>query len=139
MQKRELGKQGGGSGGSGPPAAKRGRPFGSTASNMAAAALAEAAAPSTLLGPSLQIHSSFAGRSFQNPNSVIALQSSSKHVSKKCLCTLMIEVINDQSCYTMLEAFLSSSIMPSFERWYLNVNCERILEIDLFDFTIVCL
>ncbi|KAL8210296.1 hypothetical protein R6Q57_007028 [Mikania cordata] len=76
MQKRELGKQGGGSGGSGPPAAKRGRPIGSTASNMAAAALAEAAAPSTLLGPSLQIHSSFADQNTKRI--VLALQSGLK-------------------------------------------------------------
>ncbi|KAF5775645.1 putative armadillo-like helical, SWI/SNF-like complex subunit BAF250/Osa protein [Helianthus annuus] len=76
MQKRELGKQGGGSGGSGTPAAKRGRPVGSTASNLAAAALAEAAAPSTLLGPSLQIHSSFAD---QNTKRIVhALQSGLK-------------------------------------------------------------
>ncbi|KAI7748644.1 hypothetical protein M8C21_012444, partial [Ambrosia artemisiifolia] len=75
MQKREL-KQGGGSGGSGTPAAKRGRPVGSTASNMAAAALADAAAPSTLLGPSLQIHSSFADQNTKRI--VLALQSGLK-------------------------------------------------------------
>ncbi|KAM7466911.1 hypothetical protein LguiB_014473 [Lonicera macranthoides] len=62
MQKREQGKQGGGaSGGSAPPAAKRGRPFGSTAAAAAAAAASDAVAPSTLLGPSLQVHSTFAG------------------------------------------------------------------------------
>ncbi|KAK1418817.1 hypothetical protein QVD17_27964 [Tagetes erecta] len=76
MQKRELGKQAGGSGGSGTPAAKRGRPFGSTASNMAAAALADAAAPSTLLGPSLQIHASFADQNTKRI--VLALQSGLK-------------------------------------------------------------
>ncbi|KAK9068203.1 hypothetical protein SSX86_012314 [Deinandra increscens subsp. villosa] len=76
MQKRELGKQGGGSGGSGTPAAKRGRPVGSTASNIAAAALADAAAPSTLLGPSLQIHSSFADQNTKRI--VLALQSGLK-------------------------------------------------------------
>ncbi|XP_076936015.1 armadillo repeat-containing protein LFR-like [Bidens hawaiensis] len=77
MQKRELGKQGGGgNGGSGTPAAKRGRPIGSTASNMAAAALADSAAPSTLLGPSLQIHASFADQNTKRI--VLALQSGLK-------------------------------------------------------------
>ncbi|KAM0016208.1 putative armadillo-like helical, SWI/SNF-like complex subunit BAF250/Osa protein [Helianthus debilis subsp. tardiflorus] len=76
MQKRELGKQGGGSGGSGTPAAKRGRPVGSTANNLAAAALAEAATASTLLGPSLQIHSSFADQNTKRI--VLALQSGLK-------------------------------------------------------------
>lgn len=60
MQKRELGKAAGGAAPS--PAPKRGRPFGSTAAAAAAAAVAgDAAAPSNLLGPSLQIQSNFAG------------------------------------------------------------------------------
>uniref|UniRef100_M1A684 Uncharacterized protein n=1 Tax=Solanum tuberosum TaxID=4113 RepID=M1A684_SOLTU len=64
MQKREQSKLSGSSGGSVGPPAKRGRPFGSGNSNAAAAAAAAAAdsaAPSTLLGPSLQVHSAFAG------------------------------------------------------------------------------
>lgn len=70
MQKREQSKLSGSSGGSVGPPAKRGRPFGSGNSNAAAAAAASAAAaaaaadsaaPSTLLGPSLQVHSAFAG------------------------------------------------------------------------------
>lgn len=67
MQKREAAKQGGAPGGSGAtPAPKRGRPFGSTSAAAAAAAAAVAAAadspaPSTVLGPSLQLHSAFAG------------------------------------------------------------------------------
>lgn len=66
MQKRELGKQGGGSGGSATPAAKRGRPFGSGGSNSAASLSApDSVAPSTLLGPSLQVHSAFAGQSMK--------------------------------------------------------------------------
>lgn len=67
MQKREQSKLSGSSGGSVGPPAKRGRPFGSGNSNAAsaaaaaAAAAADSAAPSTLLGPSLQVHSAFAG------------------------------------------------------------------------------
>ncbi|XP_023767925.1 armadillo repeat-containing protein LFR [Lactuca sativa] len=88
MQKRELGKQGGGSGGSGTPAAKRGRPFGSTNSNLAAAAAADAAAPSTLLGPSLQVHSSFADQN--NKRIVLALQSGLKSELTWALNTLTL-------------------------------------------------
>jgi len=64
MQKREQGKQGGSAGGAATPAPKRGRPFGSgtnSAAVAAVAAAADSAAPSTLLGPTLQVHSSFAG------------------------------------------------------------------------------
>ena len=64
MQKREQGKSGGAAAGTTATPAKRGRPFGSTASNAAAAAAAAAsdtAAPSTLLGPSLLVHTSFTG------------------------------------------------------------------------------
>nr|XP_043628450.1 armadillo repeat-containing protein LFR [Erigeron canadensis] len=77
MQKRELAKQAGASGGSGTPAAKRGRPVGSTASNMAVAALAaDSNAPLSLLGPSLQVHSAFADQN--NKRIVLALQSGLK-------------------------------------------------------------
>lgn len=66
MQKRELGKSGGQSGGASAPPPKRGRPFGSTSANSAAAAAAAAAAdamsPSALLGPSLLVHNSFVGK-----------------------------------------------------------------------------
>lgn len=64
MQKREQAKLSGSTGGSAAPPAKRGRPLGSVNSNAAAAAAAAAdsAAPSTLLGPSLQVHSAFAGQ-----------------------------------------------------------------------------
>lgn len=67
MQKREQSKLGGAMGGAAAPPAKRGRPYGSTSSNAAAAAAAAAdtAAPSTLLGPSLHVHSSFAGSFFK--------------------------------------------------------------------------
>ncbi|KVH91278.1 armadillo repeat-containing protein LFR [Cynara cardunculus var. scolymus] len=88
MQKRELGKQGGGSGGSGTPAAKRGRPFGSTNSNSAAALASDAAAPSTLLGPSLQVHSSFADQN--NKRIVLALQSGLKSELTWALNTLTL-------------------------------------------------
>ncbi|KAK3024094.1 hypothetical protein RJ639_044196, partial [Escallonia herrerae] len=78
MQKREQGKQGGASGGAAPPAAKRGRPFGSVNSNSAGAAAAssDSAAPSTLLGPSLQVHAVFAEHN--NKRIVLALQSGLK-------------------------------------------------------------
>lgn len=77
MQKREQGKQGGAAGGAGTPAAKRGRPFGTGHSNTAASvAAAEAAAPSSLLGPSLQVHASFADQN--NKRIVLALQSGLK-------------------------------------------------------------
>ena len=67
MQKREQGKPGGSAGGTTTPAPKRGRPFGSgtnSAAVAAVAAAADSAAPSTLLGPTLQVHSSFAGLYF---------------------------------------------------------------------------
>lgn len=72
MQKRDQSKVAGTSGGAATPAPKRGRPFGTTgsaAAAAAAAAAADSAAPSTLLGPSLQVHSSFAGQSPTNPRS----------------------------------------------------------------------
>lgn len=76
MQKREQIKLGGAAGGSAPPAAKRGRPIGSGTNHAALSAVATAAAaasgdsiaPSILLGPSLQVHSAFAGNSLPNPN-----------------------------------------------------------------------
>ncbi|PON40177.1 Coatomer beta subunit [Parasponia andersonii] len=79
MQKREQGKSGGVAGGAAAPPAKRGRPFGSTSNSAAAAAAAAAAdiaAPSTLLGPSLHVHSSFADQN--NKRIVLALQSGLK-------------------------------------------------------------
>ncbi|KAA8527685.1 hypothetical protein F0562_035446 [Nyssa sinensis] len=89
MQKREQGKQGGASGGSAPPAAKRGRPFGSGSSNAAAAAAAaDTTAPSTLLGPSLQVHSSFADQN--NKRIVLALQSGLKSELTWALNTLTL-------------------------------------------------
>lgn len=67
MQKREQVKQGGsGGGGASTPAPKRGRPLGSgtnSAAVAAVAAAADSAAPHTLLGPTLQVHSAFAGLS----------------------------------------------------------------------------
>lgn len=67
MQKREQGKHGGSvGGGSSTPAPKRGRPIGSgtnSAAVAAVAAAADSAAPHTLLGPTLQVHSAFAGLS----------------------------------------------------------------------------
>lgn len=77
MQKREQSKSGGVGGGASAPPAKRGRPFGSggnSAAAAAAAAAAETAAPSTLLGPSLHVHSSFAGQFIKTLNR-IAFQS----------------------------------------------------------------
>ncbi|GFZ08790.1 Armadillo repeat-containing protein [Actinidia chinensis var. chinensis] len=89
MQKREQGKQGGASSGSATPAPKRGRPFGSTSSNAAAASFsADAVAPSTLLGPSLQVHSSFADQN--NKRIVLALQSGLKSELTWALNTLTL-------------------------------------------------
>ena len=63
MQKREQGKSSGGLGGATAPLTKRGRPFGSTSNNTAASAsAADIAIPSTLLDPSLHVHSSFTGQ-----------------------------------------------------------------------------
>ncbi|KAH7522224.1 hypothetical protein FEM48_Zijuj07G0115700 [Ziziphus jujuba var. spinosa] len=91
MQKREQSKLGGGAGGAAAPPAKRGRPFGSTSSNAAAAAAAAAAdtaAPSTLLGPSLHVHSSFADQN--NKRIVLALQSGLKSELTWALNTLTL-------------------------------------------------
>nr|KYP76708.1 hypothetical protein KK1_020960 [Cajanus cajan] len=77
MQKREQGKSGGAAGGGAAPPAKRGRPFGSgNNSASAAASAADSAAPSTLLGPSLHVHNSFADQN--NKRIVLALQSGLK-------------------------------------------------------------
>lgn len=90
MQKRDQSKAGGGAGGGGTPAPKRGRPFGSSSSAAAAAAAAAAdsAAPSTLLGPSLQVHSAFADQN--NKRVVLALQSGLKSELTWALNTLTL-------------------------------------------------
>ncbi|XP_010326699.2 armadillo repeat-containing protein LFR [Solanum lycopersicum] len=94
MQKREQSKLSGSSGGSVGPPAKRGRPFGSGNSNAAsaaaaaAAAAADSAAPSTLLGPSLQVHSAFAEQN--NKRIVLALQSGLKRELTWALNTLTL-------------------------------------------------
>ncbi|KAF3456914.1 hypothetical protein FNV43_RR01568 [Rhamnella rubrinervis] len=90
MQKREQSKLGGATGGAAAPPAKRGRPYGSTSSNAAAAAAAAAdtAAPSTLLGPSLHVHSSFADQN--NKRIVLALQSGLKSELTWALNTLTL-------------------------------------------------
>ncbi|XP_077245436.1 ARM repeat superfamily protein isoform X2 [Tasmannia lanceolata] len=92
MQKREHSRVAGVTGGGATPAAKRGRPFGSTAGAAAAAALAAAAgdsaAPSTLLGPSLQVHTSFADQN--NKRIVLALQSGLKSELTWALNTLTL-------------------------------------------------
>ncbi|KAI4373921.1 hypothetical protein MLD38_011979 [Melastoma candidum] len=97
MQKREQGKSGGGS--SQPPA-KRGRPFGSGSGGgggggggnsslaVAAGGVDAAAAPSLLLGPSLQVHSSFADQN--NKRIVLALQSGMKSELNWALNTLTV-------------------------------------------------
>ncbi|XP_034694075.1 armadillo repeat-containing protein LFR-like [Vitis riparia] len=74
--KRDQNKLGGTAGGAITSAAKRGCPFGSGGSNSAAAAIADAATPSTLLGPSLHVHGSFADQN--NKRIVMALQSGLK-------------------------------------------------------------
>ncbi|KAL5542085.1 hypothetical protein UlMin_009795 [Ulmus minor] len=85
MQKREQGK----SGGAAAPPAKRGRPFGSTNSSAAAAAFAaDTAAPLSLLGPSLHVHSAFPDQN--NKRLVLALQSGLKSEVTWALNTLGI-------------------------------------------------
>ncbi|CAL5395378.1 unnamed protein product [Camellia sinensis] len=86
MQKREQGKHGGASGGAATPAAKRGRPLGSGATNSAASP--DAPAPSTLLGPSLQVHSTFADQN--NKRIVLSLQSGLKSELTWALNTLTL-------------------------------------------------
>ncbi|GMH19980.1 hypothetical protein Nepgr_021821 [Nepenthes gracilis] len=91
MHKREQGKLGGSAGGAGTPipTPKRGRPFGSGSSGSASAAAAasiDAAAPSTLLGPTLQVHSSFADQNHKRI--VLALQSGLKSELTWALNTL---------------------------------------------------
>ncbi|XP_057428624.1 armadillo repeat-containing protein LFR [Lotus japonicus] len=91
MQKREQGKSGGGAGGGSATPAKRGRPFGSgnnSAAAAAAAAAADLAAPSTLLGPSLHVHNSFADQN--NKRIVLALQSGLKSELTWALNTLTL-------------------------------------------------
>ncbi|XP_028784174.1 armadillo repeat-containing protein LFR [Neltuma alba] len=91
MQKRDQSKSGGAGGSSSAPPAKRGRPFGSSSTSAAAAAAAAAAdsaAPSTMLGPSLHVHSSFADQN--NKRIVLALQSGLKSELTWALNTLTL-------------------------------------------------
>uniref|UniRef100_A0A6N2MSE8 SWI/SNF-like complex subunit BAF250 C-terminal domain-containing protein n=1 Tax=Salix viminalis TaxID=40686 RepID=A0A6N2MSE8_SALVM len=88
MQKRDLNKSGGSGGGSAAPAPKRGRPFGSTSGSAASSFAADSAAPSTLLGPSLQVHTSFADQN--NKRIVLALQSGLKSELTWALNTLTL-------------------------------------------------
>ncbi|XP_054820215.1 armadillo repeat-containing protein LFR [Prosopis cineraria] len=90
MQKRDQSKSGGAGGSSSAPPAKRGRPFGSssTSAAAAAAAAADSAAPSTMLGPSLHVHSSFADQN--NKRIVLALQSGLKSELTWALNTLTL-------------------------------------------------
>lgn len=78
MQKRETAGKGGGTAGT---PAKRGRPFGSTANNSGGGASAvapgDAIAPPSLLGPTLQLPTSFAEQN--NKRIVLALQSGLKN------------------------------------------------------------
>ncbi|TXG72150.1 hypothetical protein EZV62_000729 [Acer yangbiense] len=89
MQKRDQGKSGGAAGGSATPAAKRGRPFGSTSGSSAGAgSAADAVAPTTLLGPTLQVHSSFTDQN--NKRIVLAIQSGLKSELTWALNTLTL-------------------------------------------------
>ncbi|KAI5580291.1 hypothetical protein BDE02_08G145400 [Populus trichocarpa] len=90
MQKRDLNKSGGSGGGSAAPAPKRGRPFGSTSGSAAASFAADFVAPSTLLGPSLQVHTSFAASDQNNKRIVLALQSGLKSELTWALNTLTL-------------------------------------------------
>ncbi|OAY28026.1 armadillo repeat-containing protein LFR [Manihot esculenta] len=87
MQKRDQNKSAGSAGGATGPAAKRGRPFGSTSSNIASSSFGgDIVAPSNLLGPSLQVHSSFLDQN--NKRIVLALQSGLKSELTWALNTL---------------------------------------------------
>ncbi|XVF38320.1 hypothetical protein REPUB_Repub20aG0091200 [Reevesia pubescens] len=88
MQKRDQGKSGGAAGGAAAPPARRGRPFGSTAGSAASASAADSLAPSTLLGPSLQIQTSFAEQNTKRI--VLALQSGLKSELTWALNTLTL-------------------------------------------------
>ncbi|XP_031477552.1 armadillo repeat-containing protein LFR [Nymphaea colorata] len=91
MQKKEQSKGSAGAAGGGTTAsgAKRGRPFGSTTgSSSLLAAHGDSAAPSTLLGPSLHVQSSFADQN--NKRIVLALQSGIKSELTWALNTLTL-------------------------------------------------
>ncbi|XP_073526584.1 uncharacterized protein [Phyllobates terribilis] len=75
MQKPQV-KQGPPAGAAATPAARRGRPYGSGTNSPAAASSSDAAAPSTLLGPTLQVHTAFADQNHKRI--VLALQSGLK-------------------------------------------------------------
>ncbi|KAK1270404.1 hypothetical protein QJS04_geneDACA007458 [Acorus gramineus] len=95
MQKRDQSKAAGGGGGAASTPAKRGRPFGATgggsAGNPSAASAGTApdsAAPSALLGPSLQVQCNFAEQN--NKRIVLALQSGLKSELTWALNTLTL-------------------------------------------------
>ncbi|KAF5736787.1 armadillo repeat-containing protein LFR [Tripterygium wilfordii] len=87
MQKREIGKSGGATGATTAMPAKRGRPLGST-NNVFVASAVDSAAPSSLLGPSLQVNTSFADQN--NKRIVLALQSGLKSELTWALNTLTL-------------------------------------------------
>ncbi|XP_025012742.2 armadillo repeat-containing protein LFR isoform X2 [Ricinus communis] len=89
MQKREQNKSGGSAGGATAPSAKRGRPFGSTSSNITSSGSGgDTVAPLNLLGPSLQVHTSFVDQN--NKRIVLALQSGLKSELTWALNTLTL-------------------------------------------------
>ncbi|KAG5554590.1 hypothetical protein RHGRI_012229 [Rhododendron griersonianum] len=132
MQKRDQSKQGGASGGGfAAPPAKRGRPFGSSNSNNAnaaaiAAVAADTPAPSTLLGPSLQLSSSFADQN--NKRIVLALQSGLKSELTWALNTLTLlsfkekdEVRRDATTLAKVPGLLDA-ILQVFAIWSWDLN-----------------
>ncbi|CAI0559339.1 unnamed protein product [Linum tenue] len=89
MQKRDQSKFTGSAGGTSAPPAKRGRPFGSTNSNSSAGGSGgDAAAPLNMLGPSLQVHNTFADQNHKRI--VLALQSGLKSELTWALNTLTL-------------------------------------------------
>lgn len=113
MQKREQGKSGGSAGGGATPPAKRGRPFGSgNNSASAAASAADSAAPSNLLGPSLHVHNSFAGK---------FTASSSIRVTFEILHTL--PWVSNFSLKTTI-LFECSRIYTTHKHWQQKSTCE---------------
>ncbi|KAL6571459.1 hypothetical protein OROHE_003102 [Orobanche hederae] len=130
MQKREQSKLGGATGGSAPPAAKRGRPVGSGTNSAAAAAAAAAmsaasgdsASPSTLLGPSLQVHTAFAEQN--NKRIVLALQSGLKSELTWALNALTLlsfkekdEVRKDATPLTKIPGLLDALLQVQIDDW----------------------
>ncbi|GAU41763.1 hypothetical protein TSUD_13640 [Trifolium subterraneum] len=133
MQKRDQSKAGGATGGGSATPAKRGRPFGSgNNSAAAAAAAADSAAPSTLLGPSLHVHSAFADQN--NKRIVLALQSGLKSELFWAINTLTIlsfkekdDMRKDATPLTKIPGLLDALLQVGVSAWLVEEN-KKLLE-----------